>query len=664
MSQVSCPNCGTQFPTFQAGHRPDVVKLFEEPSPANLGDKYQFIETIGSGGAGVVYRARHLILQKDVAIKMIHQHSATNAAHRRFQQEGKALSALSHSNIVAVHDLGITDSGQPYLVMDWIDGDTLASIIRKQGALPIEDCIELFLQICEGLDHAHGHGILHRDLKPSNVMVSWRLAGKPSIKIVDFGIAKIVEESDEDRPQLTQTGEVIGSPLYMSPEQCLGKRLDFRSDLYSLGCLMFETLSGNPPFVGDSIVSIMMKHQTEKAMTLKEATLGQSFPIQIEQIVSKLLAKNPVERYQSVTDLKDDLVAYKAGEKTLALGAKEIPIFAQPPRQRKSFVWPFVVLATAALSSVITLTMLQTNKQIDKIGGQKQIKQDPHSFLAPEGDDDADVKEIVSSHPAAKRLDLKGLILSEKGLEPIKGLFTLNELNLSACTIPDAAFSSLKDLDLQILELGNSNITDKTVDYISELKTLLFLNVDRTALTDAAVPKLAKIKTLKTLNITNTKIGDANLSALATIPQLEFLDARHTKITDKGVGYLSRAKSLGIIDLQNCKLTDNSMKMLKTLPRLNWLKVTSTGIKGDGFAEVKDFPGLVCLEIGGDPTITDKDLYQLIPPKHPLKLLVIDCPGITQTAIDQYRKVFPWVHLEVIGHQKNDVQQIRENFGD
>lgn len=664
MSQVSCPNCGTQFPTFQAGHRPDVVKLFEEPSPANLGDKYQFIETIGSGGAGVVYRARHLILQKDVAIKMIHQHSATNAAHRRFQQEGKALSALSHSNIVAVHDLGITDSGQPYLVMDWIDGDTLASIIRKQGALPIEDCIELFLQICEGLDHAHGHGILHRDLKPSNVMVSWRLAGKPSIKIVDFGIAKIVEESDEDRPQLTQTGEVIGSPLYMSPEQCLGKRLDFRSDLYSLGCLMFETLTGNPPFVGDSIVSIMMKHQTEKAMTLKEATLGQSFPIQIEQIVSKLLAKNPVERYQSVTDLKDDLVAYKAGEKTLALGAKEIPIFAQPPRQRKSFVWPFVVLATAALSSVITLTMLQTNKQIDKIGGQKQIKQDPHSFLAPEGDDDADVKEIVSSHPAAKRLDLKGLILSEKGLEPIKGLFTLSELNLSACTIPDAAFSSLKDLDLQILELGNSNITDKTVDYISELKTLLFLNVDRTALTDAAVPKLAKIKTLKTLNITNTKIGDANLSALATIPQLEFLDARHTKITDKGVGYLSRAKSLGIIDLQNCKLTDNSMKMLKTLPRLNWLKVTSTGIKGDGFAEVKDFPGLVCLEIGGDPTITDKDLYQLIPPKHPLKLLVIDCPGITQTAIDQYRKVFPWVHLEVIGHQKNDVQQIRENFGD
>lgn len=444
----------------------------------------------------------------------------------------------------------------------------------------------------------------------------------------------------------------------------MGKKLDFRSDLYSLGCLMFETLTGNPPFVGDSIVSIMLKHQTEKTMSLKEATLGQSFPMQVEQIISKLLAKDPGNRYQSVEDLKDDLSAFRAGDKTLLLGAKEIPIFAHAPRHKKSFVWPFVVLATAALSSIITLTMLQTNKQIDKMGGSKEIKQDPHSFLAPEGNDDSDVRELLSAHPAASRLEFKGNIFTEKGLEPLKGLFTLTELDLSACTIPDVAFLSLKDLDLKILELGTSSITDQSIDTLAQLNKLVSLSMDQTALTDAAVPKIAKIKSLKTLNLASTKIGDSNLSALSTMPTLMSIDLRHTKVTDKGVAYIAKSKTVEILDFEGDQLTNKAMTFLKTMPKLTWLKIKSTGIKGDGFAEVKNFPTLFCLEIGGDPTIVAKDLYQLVPPKHPMKLLLLDCPGLKESEIAFYKKAYPWVDVTVMGKQKDNKERFRETYSD
>lgn len=218
---------------------------------------YEFIGEIGSGGMGVIYKAWHSSLKKNVAIKILHQ--VNQQTVMRFQREAQAASTLRHDNVIAVLDFGATDEGQPYMVMDFVEGKPLSDLINQRGALPVDSALNIFKQICSGIGHAHGKGVVHRDLKPSNVMLSDPDKWNPHVHIVDFGIAKVLGPEETEAGKLTQTGDVFGSPLYMSPEQCFGKKVDFRSDIYSIGCIMFEVLTGKPPFMGETIMDTMLK---------------------------------------------------------------------------------------------------------------------------------------------------------------------------------------------------------------------------------------------------------------------------------------------------------------------------------------------------------------------------------------------------------------------
>jgi len=264
---------------------------------------------------GTVYKAKHAALNKSFAVKVLSSQAQKNEmAVRRFDQEAKAASTLDHQNLVKVSDYGITTTGAPYLVMDYLEGLSLADEIKKEGTVEVSRALNLALQICDGLAHAHSKGVVHRDLKPSNIILVASDDGKEKVKIVDFGIAKLVATTEEERQQLTQTGDIFGSPLYMSPEQCMGHKVDSRSDIYSLGCLTYEMLAGTPPLVGGNAIQTIFKHVHEEPAPFSKAFKKLNIPIGLEIVVSRMLSKNAEDRYQSIEDLKADLVRVQEGK--------------------------------------------------------------------------------------------------------------------------------------------------------------------------------------------------------------------------------------------------------------------------------------------------------------------------------------------------------------
>ncbi|MBU6454569.1 MAG: serine/threonine protein kinase [Cyanobacteria bacterium REEB67] len=283
---------------------------------AIIGGVYQIEDLIGRGGMGEVYRAIHQALDKQCALKVIPPEQVTEIGWRRFQLEAKAVAKLDHINLVRVTDLGIHDGCLPYFAMEYIEGNNLADLLAAYGPMPLEMVLEVFMQVCDGVEFAHRNGILHRDLKPANIMLTSEGSGKKLVKILDFGLVKLTRQ-DRNRQSLTSVGDVFGSPFYMSPEQCNGEKIDNRADIYSIGCTMFECLTGRPPFVGWGPSSILISHVESEPPSLESVTGPGKFPNAMEVVVAKLLRKNPVERYQNLSQLRADLALVGAGKDVL-----------------------------------------------------------------------------------------------------------------------------------------------------------------------------------------------------------------------------------------------------------------------------------------------------------------------------------------------------------
>jgi DNA-binding NarL/FixJ family response regulator/tRNA A-37 threonylcarbamoyl transferase component Bud32 len=272
-----------------------------------IGDRYTIEEEIGSGGMSTVYRAKHNVVQRLVAIKMLHRQLLTEEVQvSRFYQEAKTAGILNHANIVTVFDFGLTSQHQPFLVMDYVNGTCLDKEIDK-GPIELKRNIKIFTQVCDALAHAHKKGIIHRDLKPSNIMLITDEDTTDFVKLLDFGIAKIANDANGD-VRLTRTGDLFGTPLYMSPEQCETKPTDARSDIYSLGCVMYEALTGRVPFVCDSPFQAMSSHVYEEPSRLPFLVPGKAVPAELDAILFQMLAKAPDARPQSISEVRAALV--------------------------------------------------------------------------------------------------------------------------------------------------------------------------------------------------------------------------------------------------------------------------------------------------------------------------------------------------------------------
>ena len=282
-----------------------------------ISDRYQIVKQIGEGGMANVYLAYDTILERDVAIKILRGDLATDEKFvRRFQREALAASSLSHPNIVEVYDVG-EDKGEYYIVMEYIEGKHLKQLLKKRGKLTLSEVIDIMTQITDGMSVAHDSYIIHRDIKPQNIMI----LENGMIKITDFGIAMALNST-----QLTQTNSVMGSVHYLPPEQANGKGATLKSDIYSMGILMYELLTGKLPYRGDTAIEIALKQLKEPLPSIKDEV--PNLPQSVENIIIKATAKNPKNRYQDAREMHDDLVTCldesRANEKPYKLPYQEL----------------------------------------------------------------------------------------------------------------------------------------------------------------------------------------------------------------------------------------------------------------------------------------------------------------------------------------------------
>ena len=288
----------------------------EETASLGLPDRYEVLGKIARGGMGAVYQARDKENGMTVAIKLMAQDLLhDSAARKRFEQEAAHLASLDHPYIISVYSSGTTAQGAPYLVMELGKGQTLDEILKERGSLSAEKTVNLFMEILSGLEYAHNNGILHRDLKPSNIIVENIEEGYPSVKILDFGIMKLIDEDGSKTAAITATSAMVGTPAYMSPEQCLGEAVSQQSDIYSIGCMIFEALSGKPPFEAANAVALAMKHQSKKPPSLSRKLKKDPAARQLDAVITSCLEKVPAFRYRDSRDLLDDLDKISSGKK-------------------------------------------------------------------------------------------------------------------------------------------------------------------------------------------------------------------------------------------------------------------------------------------------------------------------------------------------------------
>ncbi|HEY9759311.1 MAG TPA: protein kinase [Oculatellaceae cyanobacterium] len=273
-----------------------------------LQDKYLVLSEIGRGGMSIVYKARDDAMRREVAVKMLQAGLMNDQTSiKRFQQEAQAASCVQHQNVVSIFDFGVSPTGQPYLVMELLPGGSLADLIKSDNHIQSKRAAGIFIQACDALEHAHQKGVLHRDLKSSNIMLVNHESSSDFVKVVDFGIAKLMPNSGKQQQNLTQTGEIFGSPIYMSPEQCLGMPLDARSDVYSMGTMLYEALTGQPPLLGANIIDTMQMHVETVPASPSKVRGDLQIPKPIEMICLRALEKKAENRFRSMGEFRDAL---------------------------------------------------------------------------------------------------------------------------------------------------------------------------------------------------------------------------------------------------------------------------------------------------------------------------------------------------------------------
>lgn len=339
--------------TPASGSRAQRTALPELPElGACIEGRYTLGRVIGLGGMACVYEAQHEALDKTVAVKVLLPQFAgeDSAGAARFLTEARAASKIRHPGVVELSDFGHTDEGLPYFVMECLDGDALDVVLEARGALPVEEALQLIEQVLEVLSVAHDAGVIHRDIKPGNCMLT-----SDGLKLLDFGIAQVRDAEPASR--LTGEGNAIGTPHYMAPEQALGKRVDARADLYTCGILLFELLTGGPPFDNGSPVTLMTRHITEPPPPLPPEDIDTSpIPLAVRLAVERALAKSPDDRFSTAEDFR------------IALRQAPVPVaVAAPYRTKIAFLIGALVLGGVGIGGLMARSSLMERRSPSRV---------------------------------------------------------------------------------------------------------------------------------------------------------------------------------------------------------------------------------------------------------------------------------------------------------
>ena len=612
-----------------------------------IGGTYCILSHLGRGGMGFVYAVEHLMLRQTYALKVLTADSPSGTSWRRFQTEARAIARLDHPNIIKVHNLGIHNERVPYYVMDLLEGETLSSLVRRQGRLSTSDAVDMFVPLCHGLAYAHSRGIVHRDIKPSNIMLIVQNE-KVVPKLVDFGLVKLVGgDALSPSQQLTASGEVFGSPLYMSPEQSVGRHINERTDIYSLGCTLFQALSGAPPFVGENVVQTILKHQNETPPTLREASMGLAFSAEWEAVLARALAKEADDRYQTMEAFANDLLAVKAGlrlknsdingdgdlfnsaqierlkqgevinlQSDQGLDQSEIASFVDRERQqnkRRNIVIATVGVAAVALASAATGALFIARQPPQKVAHvdtftdgsvqpstpavvlandqDKDLENTSKPFLQNKGGLIDNQKIYQFPQQSIGTLEITYLpprkMLSKDAVGRVKitsgGAVTFKAGKI--CGLHPKIFRRFQPGDLLAIQfLEPTQDTDDELYFLNHLTDLKILNLEGTDVTAAGLKTIGAMPSLNVLSLGYTKIDGADLATLQNLPQFLMIDFRAGKNATPLIKALLHAPKFYDLSLERCQLSVEDIKLLAKIPNLEKLNIVNCGLSGDALA--------------------------------------------------------------------------------
>ncbi len=497
--------------------------------------KYQVLSVIGSGGAGTVLKVHDVNLNKLLALKILNAVVKADKAAIRFQNEARALARLSHPNIAAIHDFGLSERGFPFMVMEYMDGVTLERWLQEKGALPIDSFIRIFLPVVKALQFSHECGIIHRDIKPANIMlIPDEVPDHFVVKLLDFGVSKAILAQDSGKQGLTSLGSLVGTPLYMSPEQAKAGTITSQTDMYSLGCVMFESLTGKPPFEGETAMDVLFMHQTAPPPGISE--WRNDVPAEIIDIIDRLLKKNPDERYenlseprQCLSDLQgDDIEAIAGSDEVAANDGEEMSsgtlspaaetVFSPSANKAQRWVVSSAVSIFALLMIYIIFSAAPHPFTLSKVKGYGDSAQLPATIGSAEKEYNQATRKSLAEDAREVYVDLP-MQWTDRDMRIFQDNTQLRKLTIAKQSITDAGLQYLAGVSsLKELRLNYTNV--KNLDALRHLTGLEVLELKGTQVDDSSLDNLKNMNELKHLNVCDTKVSLTGLRKLTHLPAL------------------------------------------------------------------------------------------------------------------------------------------------
>jgi serine/threonine protein kinase len=545
-------------------------------------DRFEILGLIASGAQGRVYRAKDILLQNEVALKVLIPGVILQHDLLRFQSEAKLACKMNHKNIATVYDFSFHND-VPFLSMEYIDGESLDSILKRQVALTLDEFYVIFLQVCEALAHAHSQKIVHRDIKPGNITVARSESNEPIVKILDFGIAKNTTPIDiADEAKLTAAGAVIGTPLYMSPEQAQGKTVTTKCDNYSLGCVMWHAMTGSPPFVEESAMQTIMQHIAGELPDMI-SDRDEEIPEELELMIRKLLSKTPDERPSIAGDVIP-LLRELQHDHAMALSASSLVEKTAPepgttkPVEKNSNRPLLVVAIVAALFAIIGSFSFKMLKSAElptvstKQESQEGLGKAADSLDKSLADQEAQLLQIDDGRTLLVRL-----AANDEKFRKIVGNRRLNRIDVS----------------------DSEKLTDKCLQYFAEVPNLKEVILNRTSV--KTLENLDRCLNLEELELKATAVNDQSMQKLVKLPKLRNIRLDYCKgITDSGIKTLLQVKTLSDFGLVGTSVTSLSASALASMPCLRSLYLSDTRVDRAGVLKICSSPSLQELEITND----------------------------------------------------------------
>ncbi len=572
-------------------------------------DRYKPLAELGQGAAGNVYLCRDRVLGKKVAVKTLRRSTPDQLIG--FHQEARATSALRHPNIVNILDFGTTAEGAPYMVLDFVPGQSLESYIRN-GPLPVDTTLSIVSQLAEALGYAHGNGIFHRDLKPSNVLIIEN-EETLSVRLIDFGVAKL---SFAQEPTIVQGITVVGTPAYMSPDQVNGFQYDARSEIYSLGCILFECLTGRPPFCGENAMEMISRHSIDKPPKMADL-VRKEIPKEVQQVVDRCLMKAPRDRYASMIELQEELELIR----TNISQSPSKTASSEPARPGKQILWG-AILGLSVIGIIVAFTMISFSLMSDM-----QKLETANKTKLPEAPPTSRfVFHSRSVQPALSVTDQDLKELSNK---------IVSRLYLCDTPVRGTGLKYLTECEVKMLNLDRSALEDRYFKYINQLPNLRALSVSETNTSIEGLKQLTNVD-LRALNVTGCRKFDDSC--------IDFVINRWPAIQTLSVGLTG--------------ITNDALPKIARLPNLTYLGITGMKSSGQQFSALADsnIKELYCAE-----SSIDASGLKAIARMKALKIVSVrDCHALADRSIENFRKSRPDVDCHVIGGQlrKNRVDEL------